>query len=74
MSLYTATRLATYATLGDAHRMHAQDPAAFAAGVQYALDRLNNHAGLLALVDPALARYIDTWSAETLSWALDGTL
>lgn len=73
---YTAVRRDEYATLGDAYRMCEQDPEAFAAGVQYALDKITGNSGPLAdLGGPffdAAQRSLRLTAAEILTRALTG--
>lgn len=68
---YTAVRRDEYATLGDAYRLCRQDPEAFAAGAQYALDKLNSHSGPIQDTG-VLGDYLRSWSAEILTRALNG--
>lgn len=72
---YDEVRRDEYATLGDSYRMCRQDPEAFAAGVQYALDRLNSPSGPAAdlrIISSLTADYLLSWSAEILTRALRG--
>lgn len=73
---YAAVRRDEYSTLGDAYRMCRQDPEAFAAGAQYALDRITGNSGPLSdLHGPVfdVARQsLRLSAAETLQRALDG--
>lgn len=72
---YESVRRDEYATLGDAYRLCRRDPGAFAAGVQYALDKLNSSSGPAAdlrITSPHTADYLLRWSAEILQRALDG--
>ena len=73
---YTAVRRDEYSTLGDAYRMCRQDPEAFAAGAQYALDKITGASGPLSdlrgTVFDAAQRAIRSAAAEILQRALDG--
>lgn len=72
---YDNVRRPEYSTLGDSYRMCRQDPEAFVAGVQYALDKVNNtSSGLAEIVginNPGLVAFMDQWSAEILQRAID---
>jgi hypothetical protein len=68
---YGEVRRDEYSTLGDAYRMCRQDPEAFAAGAQYALDRLTNeHNGLT--LEQHKREFLLLTAAETLTRALAG--
>lgn len=71
---YGAVRRDEYSTLGDAYRMVRQDPEAFAAGAQYALDKM--HAEweqyLKGVIADHTAEYLSNRAAEILQRAIDG--
>lgn len=73
---YAAVRRDEYSTLGDAYRMCRQDPESFAAGAQYALDRITGNSGPLSglggPVFDAAQRSVRFSAAEILQRALDG--
>lgn len=73
---YTEVRRPEYSTLGDAYRMCEKHPEAFAAGAQYALDKLTGNSGPLSdLRGGVFDRLQDSLrisAAEILTRALNG--
>jgi hypothetical protein len=71
---YGAVRRDEYSTLGDAYRMCRQDPEAFAAGAQYALDKM--HAEweryMMGIIPAHTAEFLSSRATEILQRALDG--
>lgn len=71
---YSAVRREEFSTLGDAYRMCRQDPEAFAAGAQYALDKMHAEweTYMKGLIPDHTAKYLSNRAAEILQRALDG--
>lgn len=73
--VYGAVRIEDYSTLGDSYRMCAQDPAAFAAGAQYALDKITGNSGPLSGIGGVFEQAhqsLRVSAAEILTRALRG--
>lgn len=73
---YSDVRRDEFSTLGDAYRMCRQDPEAFAAGAQYALDKMTGASGplcdLRGGIYDMVHRSIRSAAARILTRALEG--
>ncbi|SHU99021.1 hypothetical protein [Mycobacteroides abscessus] len=72
---YDDVRRPEFSTLEDAYRMCRKDPEAFAAGAQYALDKITGSSGPLSGIGGVFERAhesLERSAAEILTRALNG--